>query len=414
MLSIEDNELLTRVGRGTPMGEVLRRYWVPSLLSEEIAEPDGEPVQVRILGETLLAFRNTDGEVGLIEERCPHRGASLSYARNEQNGLRCIYHGWKFDITGACVDMPTEPAESTYMSKVLARGYPVREVAGIVWAYLGPPDKMPPFPEFNWLSLWPSRSKEFKILEECNYAQAVEGGIDTAHTSFLHRRTPWTAEDKSILVGDLAPRLDIEMTNYGFRYAAIRTVADGTQYIRITPYILPWYTIVPRDEGSQGVMNAWVPRDDYSTWHFQHLYNLEGEIDVPRRVKDGGVWLENGYSKVRNAGNKHLQTQERIKNGNFSGIEGIVTQDHAVNESQGAITSRELEHLGTSDVAVIAMRQMLLDAARGFQEGQDPPGLDPSIQHDTIRSETFMVPDGADWKDTSPLQEHAKPVEASR
>src|SRR6266849_1399253 len=181
MLTREENELLTRTGPGTPLGALMRRYWLPALLAEEISAPDGRPVRVQLLGERLVAFRDTAGRVGLLPEACPHRGASLALGRNEDHALRCIYHGWQFDVSGRCLDTPSEPPESTYRERVRAEAYPVREAAGVIWAYLGPPDTLPHFPEYLWLQLYPTQSAAFKLLEECNYAQALEGGLDLAH-----------------------------------------------------------------------------------------------------------------------------------------------------------------------------------------------------------------------------------------
>jgi len=408
LLTAEENEILTRVGPGTPMGQVLRRYWTPALLSEELPEPDGRPVAVRLLGEDLVAFRDTRDLVGLLEERCPHRRASLLFARNEECGLRCIYHGWKFDVTGQCVDMPTEPEGSEFMRKVRAVAYPVREVAGVVWAYLGPPEQVPPFPTFKWLQLWPRQSKEWKVLEECNYAQAIEGGIDTAHVGFLHRRTPWGAQDENPNVVHTAPRLEVQYTSYGFRYAAVRTLPEAREYVRITPFILPWYTVVPpgnlgQAQGGYRVVNGWVPRDDYSTWHFQYLYNPDGPIDVAERIEEGGLWLDANYRKLRNRDNAYLQDREAMRTRNYAGVEGIITEDHMANESQGMILDRTQEHLGTTDIAVIAMRRLLLRCAKLSAAGQAPPGLDPAILFDRITSESSVHPTGIPWQELCPL-----------
>src|SRR5712692_3201803 len=408
MLTAEENELLTRVGPGTGMGQLLRRYWIPALLAEEIREPDGPPVEVRILGEDLVAFRDSQGRIGLLQQRCPHRRASLVFARNEECGLRCIYHGWKFDVSGQCVDMPTDLAGSEFAGKVRALAYPVREAGGIIWTYLGPPDKMPAFPSFKWLKLWPQQAKEWKVLEECNYAQAIEGGIDTAHVGFLHRRTPWGAQDANPNVADTAPRLEIQYTGYGFRYAALRQLNDDRQYVRITPFILPWYTVVPpgnltQASGGYRIVNGWVPRDDFSTWHFQHLYNPDGPIDVAARVEEGGLWFDANYRKLRNRDNAYLQDRRAMRTRNYTGVDGIITEDHMANESQGVILDRTQEHLGTTDIAVIAMRRLLLRCARLVADRQDPPGIEASLPFDRITSESVVHSAGIPWQELCSL-----------
>ncbi len=404
MLSKEDNELLTRTGPDTPMGQLMRRYWVPALLSEELPEPDGRPVRVQLLGERLVAFRDTSGQVGLLEEACPHRGASLALGRNEEGALRCIYHGWQFDRTGRCRDMPTEPVGSTFPERVRAAAYPTREVAGLVWAYLGPSGAEPFFPEFLWLRLYPERAAAFKILEECNWAQALEGGLDMAHAPILHRTTPWSVRDADVRERNLAPRHDVQLTRYGLRYGTIWDRDDGTQHVRIISYIAPWWTITsPGSFGSRftsadRVVNAWVPRDDVSAWHFQYYFNPEQAIDVPWRIATAGFEVDEHYRKRRNVDNGYLQDLEAMRTKSVSGIHGVITQDHAVNESQGPIVDRTKEHLAACDVAAIGMRKIMLDAAKGLGSGQPPPGLDPAIAYDRILSETIEAPAGADWQ----------------
>jgi phthalate 4,5-dioxygenase oxygenase subunit len=403
VLTREENELLTRTGPGTPMGALMRRYWVPALLSEEMPEADGRPVRVGLLGERLVAYRDSAGQVGLLEEACPHRGASLALGRNEDGALRCIYHGWQFDRTGRCTDMPTERPGSTFPERVRAQAYPTREAAGIVWAYLGPAGEVPFFPEFLWLPLYPTRAAVFKILEECNWAQALEGGLDMAHAPILHRSTPWSVRDDDVRQRDLAPRHDVQATPYGFRYGTVWDREGGAQHVRIISYIAPWWTITsPGSFGSRmtsadRVVNAWVPRDDVSAWHFQYYFNPEQPIDVPWRIATAGYDVDEHYRKRRNAANGYLQDAEAMRTESVSGIRGVITQDHAVNESQGPIVDRTKEHLAACDVAAIAMRKIMLDAAKGGADGQ-PPGLDPTIPYARILSETIDAPAGVAWQ----------------
>src|SRR5579862_6331462 len=246
VLSAEENELLTCTGPATPMGGLMRRYWVPACLSEELPEPDGPPVRVRSLEERLVAFRDSAGQVGLLQEPCPHRGCSLFLACNEEGGLRCIYHGWKFDVSGRCLDMPAEDESSGFKDKVRARAYPVREAGGMVWAYFGPAEKTPPFPNFECLGLPDGQWHAWKMLEECNYLQAIEGGIDTVHGGFLHRRTPYGVDDSGAVVSSRKrPKIEVQTTRYGFRYGALREAGEGEQYIRVTPFVFPWYQVAP-------------------------------------------------------------------------------------------------------------------------------------------------------------------------
>ena len=280
-----------------------------------------------------------------------------------------------------------------------ATAYPVREAAGIVWAYLGPPGKLPHFPEYLWLRLYPERSAAFKVLEECNYAQALEGGLDFAHAPILHRYSPWAVRSLDVREQNLAPEHAVQDTPYGLRYGAVWPIENG-QHIRISPYVMPWWTVVApsgfggRPAGSDRIVNAFVPRDDVSTWHFQYYFDPEKPIDVEWRKRTAGFQIDADFRKTRNRDNNWLQDREEMRLHSMSGIDGIVTQDHAVNESQGPIVDRSREHLGASDVAVIGMRRRMLAAARELQQGIEPPGLDPAFPFERILSETFDAPYG--------------------
>ena len=246
MLTRDENERLTHIEAGTPMGEVFRRYWLPALLSEEVPESDGPPKRVRLLGEDLVAFRDSSGAVGLLAEACPHRGTSLALAFNGECGLRCIYHGYKFDVSGTCVDTPTEPEGSRFAAKIKAIAYPVREAGGVIWAYLGALDLEPRFPAFEWLALPTTHQRAYKVFEECNYAQAVEGAIDSAHAGVLHRRSSWGTTSDEPLFEDLNPKLEVQYTQYGMRYGALRDVPSGeVAQARITAVALPCLDFYP-------------------------------------------------------------------------------------------------------------------------------------------------------------------------
>ncbi|NIO11236.1 MAG: Rieske 2Fe-2S domain-containing protein, partial [Deltaproteobacteria bacterium] len=326
MLPREENELITKTGPGTPMGEMMRRYWIPALLSEEIPEPDCEPKHVRLLGEDLVAFRDTQGRIGLLDEYCPHRGVSLAYGRNEEGGLRCIYHGWKLDADGKVLETPAEPPGSTLKDKVKHRAYPTREAGDVVWAYLGPPDKMPAFPEFEWTKASKPQRSVCKVLSDCNYFQGVEGSIDSSHLNYLH------SSEFSVRSKDHAPQLtDPEDTPYGFRYAAIRK-AGTESYIRITHFVAPFHVIIPPARiGGEDVRahQTWVPMDDNHHYFYNFQFNKNGPFT---RDYAAQFELDANYRPARNRQNKHRQDREAMKAGNFTGIEGIRSQDIAIVE----------------------------------------------------------------------------------
>jgi nitrite reductase/ring-hydroxylating ferredoxin subunit len=411
MLSERDNEILTRVGPGTLMGNLLRRYWIPALLSLEVPEPDSPPVRVRILAEDLVAFRDTSGRVGLFTNSCPHRGASMFFGRNEEDGLRCVYHGWKFDVTGACVDMPSEPAESNFKNKVRTTAYPTHEWNGYVWAYMGPPDTMKPFREpapSIPREQWPTA----RVLSECNWVQALEGNIDTSHISYLHRNlehfdlapddtdrpgVPSNEMSTFIRAHDRAPRVEVQETWYGFRYAGIRTTPAGYTHVRMTEFILPFTTRVAQIPLSNNFgFGSMVPIDDYNCWRGTANGGLRGRQAglANDEVPKGGI-----APRTQNAANDFLIDREKQKTFSYTGILGINQQDMAVTESMGAIYQRDKEHLGTTDRAIIKMRRMLIDAAKNLANGIEPPTADTSLPLEKIRSAERIILPGDDWRD---------------
>src|SRR3954449_5839955 len=303
MLSREENELITRVGPGTPMGNAMRRYWIPACLSSEIAEPDCPPVRVKLLGEDLVAFRDSEGRIGLIEEFCPHRRVSLYFGRNEECGLRCIYHGWKFDVTGSCVDMMNEPEEYDFKHKVRTTAYPTCELGGIVWAYLGPAEKMPPLPKFAWTQAPETHRHVTKVIQECNWLQGLEGGIDTSHAPILHRLLTETStrggfKPSSPFVRGKAPKLVVDLTDYGYQYAGIRPLGEDEMHVRTYQFILPFHQIRPSRSGRGSPVDAghiWVPIDDYTTAVYNWNYSTGGELDEEDRLERG---LGNGPMHV--------------------------------------------------------------------------------------------------------------------
>lgn len=391
MLSAADNELLTRTSPGTPMGEYLRRYWLPVALSRELPEPDGPPLRAEILGEKLLAFRDTQGRVGLIEPACAHRGADLFYGRNEESGIRCIYHGWKYDVEGRCIEMPNVPPGAAYHGKISIKAYPTREAGELVWAYLGPRERMPQaLPQLEVAVLPPAHRYVSKRLQQCNWAQSVEGALDTAHFSFLHMPAPSvlkyadpaTAADESRLRwlrDDPMPRFTILEHEVGFAVGGARR-ADGDQsYWRATQFMLPSHAVAPSalpGEFFQGY--TWVPIHDEACWIYTYAWHPERPLSSEERTRfeKGGYGqfaeLGPGYVPLRNRSNDYLIDREEQKQRSFTGVRGIAEQDALAQDSQGLIADRAREHLTPTDVAVVRFRRTLLEAARALGQGVEP------------------------------------------
>jgi len=397
MLRSEENEYVTRVGPGTPMGDLMRQYWVPAMLSSELPRPDCPPVRVMLLGEKLIAFRDTQGRVGLLDSFCPHRGASLFFGRSDECGLRCVYHGWKFDVEGTCVDMPSEPPESNFKSKVRATAYPCRERGGVVWAYLGPREEPPPLPdlEANQLDEWQVSAYQ----RECNWLQALEGDIDTAHIGFLHFGSE-RAEDqvegtfRYYTLKDRAPRYAVLDTDYGSMYGAYRPAGPGQQYWRIAQFLFPFYTMTPTGLlGRQIIGRAWVPMDDTHAMLYTMTPKPSAEF-LAMRERGGAIrpmlqpndtsWFGR-FRLIADESNDYLMDRDRQEHDEeYSGIAGIHLQDQAITESMGTIYDRTKEHLGSSDAMVI---RVILDEGDDWVEATkhlreayvDHPELDPAI-----------------------------------
>src|SRR5690348_12002146 len=336
MLSREENEILTRVGPGTPMGALLRYFWQPFALSSELPRPDSDPIRVRLLGEDLVAFRDTTGAVGLLQNNCPHRGASLFFGRNEEAGLRCVYHGWKFDTTGACVDMPNEPAESDFKHKVKATAYPCVEKAGVVWTFMGAPEKQPVVPDLEWMRAPEGHMWVSKTFEACNWLQAMEGGLDTSHSSFLHRDL--TKEGlANPRARSTAPTLEVLNTDYGYMYASIRHLPDDKQnFVRIYHFLMPFYQL--RAGGSPKTLgntdgHMWVPIDDFTTWTWNFHMSHDGPMSwdtwqtMEHRMGRGLAddYVPGTFKLKANAANDFNLSRERQRTVNYTGIEGTNT-----------------------------------------------------------------------------------------
>jgi phthalate 4,5-dioxygenase len=423
MLSKEDNEILTRVGPGTPMGKLLRRYWMPALLSNEVPEPDCPPVRVRILGEDLVAFRDSEGNVGLFQQACPHRGASLFFGRNEEAGLRCVYHGWKFEVTGACVDMPSEPVESNFKTKARAGAYPTHESGGIVWTYMGPPEKMTGFRDFIGHNLDQDQWRASKTISDCNWVQGLEGNLDTAHISFLHRtladfhleadetdRPGYPSDITTTVIRgrDQAPRLEVEDTWYGFRYAGVRTTPAGYTHVRVTDFILPFMSYISTVPVGGDNCLMMVPIDDHSFFRISFatkpamvapgLQGLSASAQGARAGQPRSGPPPSPFPERQSLKNDYFIDREAQRNVSFTGIRGIPQQDMAVTESMGPIYDRTSEHLGSTDAAVIRMRRMLIKAAKDLEAGIEPPAVDPALPFERIRSAEKILEPGEDWR----------------
>ena len=413
MLTPQDNARITHVGTATPMGELFRRYWLPAALSEELPERDGAPVRVRLLGEKLVAFRDSDGRIGLLADACPHRLAPMFFGRNEECGLRCVYHGWKFDASGACVDMPSEPPDSLFKEKVRIKAYPTWEGGGVIWAYLGDPAVMPAHPDYEWVRAPQTHRFVSKTYEQCNWLQAMEGGLDTSHSSFAHNERLGSLD--WIRNRDGHPRIDVERTDYGYCYASTRDVGSGSEYIRVYHYVMPAMqlrgnTTQWSGEGAKSEVptlngHVWVPIDDEQTWVYNFMYSADERVPIPpayawadeEKFGRGKDDLLPGYRLKRNIDNDYLIDRRQQRTKNFTGITGVNTQDFALQEGMGPIVDRSLEHLGTSDKAIIAARQLLLEATRVVESGGIPRGALPET-HAAVRPYDGFLRNGEDWR----------------
>ncbi len=402
MMTRQANERLTRVGPGTSMGTAFRRFWLPALLSAEIAAPDSPPIRLRILCENLIAFRDSSGRVGVIDAYCSHRLAPLFFGRNENDGIRCPYHGWKFDVDGNCVDMPNLEADhdATNLRKRCGiTAYPTREEGGMVWVYMGPADRMPEFPHFEWTTVPSSQRYVSRWLQRTNWAQGMEGEIDTAHISWLHREMKPGDVKATIGAGseDGAPKITVKETEYGFTYGARRKLA-GQNHWRMTHWLAPMFSLIPHAPGDFNSCGgrAWVPIDDRNVTTFSYAYRLdrpytaeeiksyESGVLFPPRMQKGKFEFPDGhvidtFLPTANKDNDYLIDRETQRTVNFSGIRGANEQDRALQESMrssdpeaSGIVDRTREHLVSSDAAVATARRILLELAQDVEDGKEP------------------------------------------
>ena len=417
MLTREQNELLCRVEGAAPMGQLARRHWLPVCMAEEVAERDGAPVKARLLGEDLVVFRDSDGRIGVLHERCPHRNASLVFGRNEQCGLRCLYHGWKFDVEGNVLEAAAEPFFKKESFSVKAKAFPAREAGGFIWAWLGPREEMREFEPPAWAPQPGIRYAIVKMHAACNWAQVLEGSIDSAHSSSLHSTNMPAAQDVEGSTAtdsawlrpsnDRAPRLQFQPTSYGFKYAAIRTPIRNPEthdYVRTTLFIAPFTVVIPPND-QYNLAQMLVPLDDVNTMFYWIAWHPDPSKGISQQAwrkfcgAEVGVDLDNDFRKLRNLTNRYLQDREAMRRGDFTGIHGIPTQDMAMWESMGPIVERSQDHPGASDMAVVQFRRMMVAAAKRFAEGGPALGTaEPRIPHVRLASFEGIVPKSADWR----------------
>ena len=411
---------LTRVGPGTVMGELMRQYWIPAAMSSEL-KADGAPLRLLLLGEKLIGFRDNAGRVGVMDHRCPHRCASLFLGRNEGNGLRCVYHGWKFDVEGKCVDMPSVPAHQDFKDKVSAKAYRVAERAGVVWVYMGAAAEAPPFPELETLVVPDEEVGVSFVMRSCNFMQALEGDIDTSHFGFLHGGHVDANElpEDNLLrytVQNRTPEYYVADSDWGTTYAAHRQAGDGRTYWRFANFLMPFWTQTPQGEFPHQVdIRAWVPMDDTHTM-FVHL-SWNGRKRAIGTVKKDGSPLPGfgfGHRYQPNTTDWHgrwrlqdgeandwgIDREAQLANTIYTGIDNIHMQDQAVTESMGPITDHGLEHLAPSDQMVARTRRRLLQAARALRDkGVLPLGIEhPEVFYGS-RGGFFFTQPRTDWRE---------------
>ena len=424
MLSAEDNDLLTKTGSQTPMGKYFRQFWQPVALSRQLSEKDGAPVRVQIMGEDLIVFRNSHGELGLVDAKCPHRGANLFFGRNEECGIRCVFHGWKFDIDGLPMELPNVPPDAQYHKTIRLRSFPVMEYGDIVWGYLGALKSEanqlshPPLLE---MGLLPSSHRYVtKKLQECNWAQSIEGALDTSHFSFLHMPAPNVPSNQNLdapadekrlrwIREDTLPLFSIIEHEVGFVVGGARNADEGKRYWRMAQFALPSHSTTPSTlPGETYFGYTWVPIDDENCWIYTYAWNPERPLtdEEISKFKNGhGVIAEvdEHFFPIRNRANNYLIDREMQKYINFTGVRGVAEQDAMIQDSQGRIADRTQEHLCASDVAIVRFRRKVMDGARELMEGIKPVA---STQHEAycLRSGSYVAESNVSMEEVMQLR----------
>ncbi len=414
MISKEENELLTQTGRGTPAGELLRRYWQPVALSEELP-PGAAPLRAKILGEDLVLFRDDQKRVGLLGIHCSHRGTDLSYGRVEDGGLRCLYHGWLYDIEGWCLEQPGEPDGGEQRGAICHLAYPCVERGGAIFTYMGP-GEAPLLPNYQFLNAAPAHLYVSKIFHECNYLQANEGNIDPVHLSFLHRflenredryRGVRGAEEShyNLVARNVAPAMEVELTDFGLRIYTVRQLEADKVYLRVSYFILPNLSAFPGQTGGEGYSVNWhVPIDDTHHWKYSFVFSAGAPLKQ-ETINRGRSELTADYRLIRNEANRYLQDRQSMATKTYTGMgSGFQAHDAFATASQGAIQDRTDEHLVSSDKAIMAARKLMQKAIKDIQEGREPPHViraasENHFRHLLVLSD--MVPGKSDWKSYS-------------
>jgi phenylpropionate dioxygenase-like ring-hydroxylating dioxygenase large terminal subunit len=383
MMTREENQFLTQTGYGTPCGDLLRRYWQPVALSEEL-KTDGAPLPVTLMGEELVVFRDEQNRVGVLDAHCSHRGADLSYGRLEDGGLRCIYHGWLYDVHGKILEQPGEPNKGESRHRICQPSFPCQEIGGVIFAYLGPGEP-PLLPKYEFLQVPEEHRFVSKIHHQCNFLQSNEGNIDPVHLSFLHRNLTDSERDRrrrvsggelspnALYGADLAPRIDLELTDFGLRIFTVRALQGEKIYFRTSNFVMPNFSTFPGQTAGEGYSVNWhVPIDDTSHWKFVIVFSREKPLDQEIILR-GRDELTADYRMRRNKANRYLQDRGSMKAQSFSGIgNAFQAQDACVIEGAGAIQDRTKEHLVSSDKAIVAARKLLLQAIQDIKQGRDP------------------------------------------
>jgi nitrite reductase/ring-hydroxylating ferredoxin subunit len=423
MLSASDNTLLTQVGPGTPMGNLFRQFWLPALLEEELPAPDCAPVKLRLLGEDLVAFRDTENRIGVLDAYCAHRRVNLFFGRNEEGGIRCVYHGWKYDVNGRCVDVPSEPFDNGYTERVRLTSYRAELRGGVLWVYMGDPANAPPPPDFEWSRLPFDQRTVTKRLQRTNWAQGVEGGIDSSHVSFLHHHGPEkaslnqkdSADTWRYMEMDTRPVFVVDEADHGLSITARRNADPGVYYCRVTQFLLPAWTLVPPtvdptdSARSSYYGHCWVPIDDEHCWTWTFHANPYGTYtQEDRELQEGpdSIWgpVDAEYHPLVNMFNGYGLDREKQRHSNYTGITGIQNQDAAVQESMGPVVDRSKEILGHSDLAIVRFRRLLLQLVKELAASGTPPAAARDSAFYNIRPATLLVPEGV------PVMEAAAPI----
>lgn len=408
VLSKDDNELVTRVGPGTPMGALFREYWLPALLSSELPQSDGPPLRVRMLGEDLVAFRDTSGRIGMLADKCAHRCAPLYYGRNEEGGLRCVYHGWKYDVAGRCVDMPSEPPESNFKEKIRQTAYPCQERSGVIWTYMGPRSEPPLLPALEWARLPDEQHVTAKITEACNWLQILEGDVDTVHADFLHSRS---ATANSPGRRERNPRIEIELTDYGFAKGARREFDAEHWHWRIYQFLMPAFVMLPAGRETIAY-RVTVPIDDEHTTFWNGEYSPSRPLSDEERRRHLETRAVGGYAPATgdpltkwrpraNPSNDYFLDLEAQKTQRFSGIPPVKLQDVAMTEGMGPVLDRSSEHLGTTDAAIIQMRRGLLHAVKALRDQGLVPRTVDNPELYAVRSASMVLGKDENWIEAS-------------